>query len=74
MLCLTAGVAVVLVSAGIALADISFDEVTWGGGGDTLGWDNTNAATISSPGAGGNPDGFVNLHFDAAGAPLQEGQ
>jgi hypothetical protein len=47
--------------------DVSLLPVDWGGGGDTLGWINIsgNAKPLTSPGTGGNPDGYLAIDFDA---------
>ena len=67
-LCLAAVLVLAIVTPS-SQASISFDAVTWGNGGDTLGWHSTGGvATVTSPALGGNPDGYVNAHF-AVGAP-----
>ena len=49
------------------VADVSLDPVTWGTGGNTLGWvGGGDANPVTSPGSGGNPDGFLAINFDAA--------
>ena len=59
-----------LLAAGLASADISFQRVTWGNGGDPLGWYSRDAVgTVSSPGTGGNPDGFLQFAFVGAQFP-----
>ena len=56
---------------GSASADLSFDKVTWGHGGDTLGWYTTNGvAAALSPAVDGNPYGWLLMSFDANPAPF----
>jgi hypothetical protein len=55
-------------------ADISYDLITWGSGGNTLGWTSRDAVGgVSSPGTGGNPDGFLLMRFVPPGPPSLEG-
>jgi hypothetical protein len=72
-----------LLSAMPARAAISFAPVTWGNGGDTLGWFTTNlnqltfmptagqTSAATSPG-GGNPGGYLNMGFPGSLVPATE--
>lgn len=63
------GLAAVLAAcvASPASGAIAFEPVTWGSGGDMLGWQkgSGDAASLTSPGSGGNPDGHLSLNFDS---------
>lgn len=54
----------------LASADVSFTPVTWGTGGNNLGWSHVvgDASSITSPATGGAGDGkgFLAINFDAA--------
>jgi hypothetical protein len=82
-----AAVSLLVIAMGAALparAAISFAPVTWGGGGDTLGWFTTNlsqatffptagqTSSATSPGAGGNPSGYLNMGFPGSLVPATE--
>jgi hypothetical protein len=60
------GICAVL-TCGVVRADVSFDPVTWGTGGNTLGWSNIvgDANAVTSPATGGNPDGYLAIPFGA---------
>lgn len=57
-----------VVSCQLAVADISYAPVTWGSGGDLLGWTNQggDANSVTSPATGGNPGGFLAINFAEA--------
>jgi len=67
--CVTVLLLACLLAAGTCYADPTFGLVTWGGGGDTLGWVSNSFASITSPGSGGNPDAYLLTHFDGVGGP-----
>jgi len=58
--------------AELVSAALTFTPVTWGSGGDTLGWFSTNVvgggvgSGATSPATGGNPasSGYLSLHFE----------
>ncbi len=58
------GVLALCLAAGPAGAYVVLSEVTWGTGGDTLGWTaDEDFVDLTSPGAGGNPDGYLDLAY-----------
>jgi len=64
------GLAAVLaacIASHAASGAISFEPVTWGSGGATLGWQrgSGDALSLNSPVTGGNPDGYLSLNFDS---------
>jgi hypothetical protein len=60
---------VLLAAVGLSHGSISYELVTWGSGGNTLGWASVGGggADVTSPGTGGNPDGYLNMQFVVTG-------
>ena len=61
-----AGIAALGLLAHSASAVVSFEPITWGSGGDTLGWyvtGETHPVSLTSPAVGGNPSGFLQAAF-----------
>ncbi len=55
----------IVAMATCGVADIMFDLETWSDADDTEGWDDRDdIATVQQQTTGGNPDGYLNMHFD----------
>jgi hypothetical protein len=66
-------VAVCLAAPRCVQGSVSYEPVTWGTGGDSLGWASQDGVgTVSSPGGGGSPGGYLAMGFAVDPFPVAQ--